>query len=118
MIEALIARIGLESPGGWNAPDIDRAIHFDLLGNEGNLSCDHCGTVRFILVPRYTSSIDDALKLVPRGWQVDNLFIGTDKSARLDLRNLNDPNAPLINGSGESAPVAICIAALRARAAA
>lgn len=67
--------------------------------------------------PRYTSSLDAAITLIPTGWRVEEWFIGADKSSCIELDFFpKEGHIPTANGSHEcSAAIALCIASLRAR---
>ena len=100
----LIARLEAASEG---SRELDEAIH-SFIGSPH----DGRGLVSFPW-PSYTTSLDAALMLVPEGWVVEDLFIGADKTSCVDLLFSGKPAA---NGSANTAPLAVCIAALKARA--
>jgi hypothetical protein len=119
MMQDLIEKLGKATGPDWR---LDHAIFAHVRGwtlplagaafqEFADLTREHGRT-------NYTASIDAAMTLVPDGWQVDNWFIGTDKSSRLDLRNLTSAKPlPLEMGAHDhSAAIALCIAALKARA--
>jgi hypothetical protein len=67
---------------------------------------------------RYTESLDAAVTLVPEGWRYDLTngdLISKEKPA---ARLTPDFAGPCFNGYARTVPLALCIAALRARAAA
>jgi hypothetical protein len=66
----------------------------------------------------YTASLDAAVTLVPEGWRYDLTngdLISEEKPA---ARLTPDFAGPCFNGYARTVPLALCIAALRARAAA
>lgn len=72
----------------------------------------------------YTTSLDAALTLVPEGWRWTVANPGYDKGVYQGGRALADLHHPLSSGGGPNAKafgatpaLALCIAALRARAA-
>ena len=69
-------------------------------------------------LPRYTTSLDAAMGLVPEGWGVGLDIIGGGAVACLTLPGnsfLGDRGDTDLYGRSKSAPLALCIAALRAR---
>ena len=63
--------------------------------------------------PNYTTSLDAALTLVPEGWKYE---VSEDEAwvSKLDGRFLVSSDTEFI-GRGNSGPLSLCIAALRAR---
>jgi len=68
---------------------------------------------RLILVPEYTTSIDTALSLVPEGWDWEVCRQGT---AFLTGPGDDFGHCLEITGTGATAALALCVAALEARA--
>jgi hypothetical protein len=66
-------------------------------------------------LPPYTASLDAAVTLVPEGWTWGRFHSGT-----VECMTLNGPGNSILleRGKGISAALALCAAALRARAAA
>lgn len=84
----------------------DRELDIDI--------CTAIGKTRlapgFQTAPHYTSSIDAALTLVPDGWIA---VVSTNGMASVENKNKKN----LVNGPASATPaIALCIAALRARA--
>ncbi len=71
------------------------------------------------LCPRYTESVDAALTLVPEGWRWKMANSGVGRgTARVELWTIHYVAYPGVAGAkakGYTAPLALCIAALRAR---
>lgn len=84
--------------------ELDRAIHIALEGNT--------------VVPQYTASIEWALTLVPNGWSVDlSMHPGNvGNHARVYNEGLTSEPSEIFHGTKPPA-LALCIAALKARAA-
>jgi len=86
----------------------------------GDIKCEH----GFLMADRYTRSLDAALTLVPEGWSLDDL---TTPDPTSKVRNCAEAEVmPFVgNDAGwphgaqravaPTAPLALCIAALRAR---
>lgn len=96
----LIAKLESATEG---SRELDRAIHSHIRGVE-----------EFLLStwPAYTTSLDAALTLVPEGWHwnvgdVGLAWVGTHESATKIVRHDGDAHTPAL---------ALCIAALKARA--
>jgi len=69
-------------------------------------------------LPSYTASLDAAVTLVPEGWRYDLTngdLVSKEKPA---ARLTPDFAGPCFDGYAQKVPLALCIAALRARAAA
>jgi hypothetical protein len=65
--------------------------------------------------PAYTESIDAALKLAPDGWKAI-LYTETRVAELYPKKGVKRPAGSQARGNGSTLPMAICIAALRARA--
>lgn len=78
------------------------------------------------LVPKYTDSIDAALMLVPEGWVLERLSVwpyesyaslyGTHEGK--DGKRWHNACDGRTDGTGKTAPIALCIAAMKAQEAA
>lgn len=66
----------------------------------------------YLYIPAFTTSLDAALTLVPERWWAEIHTIG---HATLDSRDVEDLR---VEGEHYTAPMALCIAALKARSAA
>lgn len=72
-------------------------------------------------VPEYTRSLDAALRLVPEGWTINRLSQLTDCRGGFagwvgDIYRATDAVIPYPScGTAASAPLALCLAAMRAR---
>lgn len=65
------------------------------------------------IVPHYTASIDDALKLVPDGWR---WWVGNNAHGTFDAQMFKEAGrSPIIDARAPTAPLAICIAAMECR---
>ena len=63
------------------------------------------------LLPRYTASVDAALKLVPRGWQG---VVHLDEENHVGLFKLHDPRSH-VSAEAFNLPLSIVLACLRAK---
>ena len=80
--------------------------------DEGKTILRMCATPHYQhIVPRYTASLDDALKLVPEGWMWDVASSG----AAWVMPDHGDTDGQIVIGGIESPAIALTIAALRAR---
>lgn len=66
-------------------------------------------------VPAYTSSVDDALTLIPQGWRVGSIVEGAIGPWFVSLWD-NSVRHLAARSEAPTLPLALCIAALRARA--
>lgn len=67
--------------------------------------------------PRYAASLDAAMTLVPEGWRLASIVIGWDGDAYYyDAQIARDDKPQDANGEHALIPLALCIAALSARA--
>jgi hypothetical protein len=73
--------------------------------------------LRLTPIPRYTSSIDAALSLVPDGlrWRVAMVPVHTFASASISDGSILSPNTQEWEAHHTTPAIAICIAALKAR---
>lgn len=68
-----------------------------------------------VQAPRYTSSIDTALTLVPEGWSWDCGLIINDRDFTSHVWRDEPTEAGIMRGKGPTPALALCVAALRAR---
>ena len=104
---------------GATAPD--REIDYRLF-EFVRTDAEHCSYIEGKPYPAYTSSVDDALRLVPRGWAfslAEMMGLPLERRWRCHLRDHNEPYNPAtcawVDKDCPTAPLAICAASLRAR---
>ncbi|KKM06716.1 hypothetical protein LCGC14_1741250 [marine sediment metagenome] len=116
-LKSLIAELEQAKEG---SNELDRQIHAFVDGSPLEGSCDKCKQT-FIRFPRsYTVNLDDALKLVPEGWEWGIGSGWSHKSAaRLPIAQLvyldmSTGKQTTITENGNTPAIALCIAALKA----
>ena len=126
-LDALIARLeaasgpsrGLDAlisyavKGQWALMDGDEKL---ARMDKFTAAVESCDEEKIAVADHFTASLDAALTLVPDGfhWSVYDTDGGTDANAQVEPPNFS--TAPW-NGTSKTPALALCIAALRARAA-
>lgn len=98
---------------------IDADIHVLVTGKPLNMRCEHCGTTGLYFPRSYTLSIDDALTLVPEGYAWGLSSEPPEIHGRTYHAAVCKGSFAIIGESADYAPtpaIALCIAALKARA--
>lgn len=72
-----------------------------------------------VLAPHYTTSVDAALTLIPKGWRMERLHEGPEGAVAVltpdvERTRRDETGVSLANGAG-CIPLALCIATLKAR---
>ncbi len=107
-IEELIAALEAATGPSWDL-DAEIWLQSDGLRRSGNVPS------YTVNVPYYTSSLDAALTLVPKGWAwMTGCAPGEGFFAELQTMEDGGPYREA-SAVASSAPIALCIAALRAR---
>jgi hypothetical protein len=103
MIDDVIARLG-------QLPASNRELDIEICVAIGKSRLD----LGFQTAPHYTLSIDDALTLVPDGWK---LVLWTENGLveAYPIKGVKRPAGIKFRVQGHPLPIAICIAALKAR---
>lgn len=98
--------------------DYSRSVYHRWCGLQprGSTSATVKDFLRDRISTRYTSSVDDALRLVPRGCEVA-INIWRDGTAKASVWNFQDAASEHHGASAITPAIALCIAALKARSA-